>query len=74
MYIYMYYICVDTQRSSRLVPQRLAGLQVRVVAADAGVHGVVAQEVGGSAGPLTRAQSAALHPEHAVVQQLVQDG
>lgn len=55
-------------------PQRLVYIQVGVVAAGAGRHAVVAQEVGGSADPLTGTQIAAVHLKHAFVQQLVQDG
>lgn len=56
------------------LPQRLIYIQVRVVAAGAGGHAVVAQEVGGSADALTGTQIAAVHLKHAFVQQLVQDG
>lgn len=56
------------------LPQRLVYIQVGVVAAGAGGHAVVAQEVGGSADPLTGTQIAAVHLKHAFVQQLVQDG
>ena len=58
----------------RFLPECFAGFQVGLVAADADVHGVVTQEVRRSAGPLARTQKAAVHFEHAVVQQLVQDG
>lgn len=56
------------------LPQRLVYIQVGVVAAGAGGHAVVTQEVGGSADPLTGTQIAAVHLKHAFVQQLVQDG
>lgn len=54
-------------------PKRLVGFLVGLVAAAADGHAVVAQQVRGPAHPLTR-QGAAVHPEDAFVQQLVQDG
>lgn len=59
--------------SSRVLPQRVVGLQVGLVAA-ADRHAVVTQKVGRSADALADVQSAAVHLEHAFVQQLVQDG
>ena len=56
------------------LPERLVCFQVGPVAAGAGDHAVVTQEVGGPADPLTHTQSAAVHMEHVFVQHLVQDG
>lgn len=57
----------------RVLPQRVVGLQVRLVAA-VDRQAVVAQKVGLPAAALTDAQRAAVHLEHALVQHLVQDG
>lgn len=57
-----------------LLPDRLADVRVRVLAAAAKGHVVVAQDVSGPRGPLAQAQKALVYFEHTVVQQLVQDG
>lgn len=68
-------LVVGSRRRPVFHPERLVRLVVVVVvAADAGVHAVVTQEVRRSGGALAQSQSAAVLLEHAVVQQLVQDG
>lgn len=62
------------QKWTGLLPERLAGVRVGLVAAGTRVHAVVAHQVVGAAGALTQSQSAAVHFEDVVIQQLVQDG
>lgn len=64
-------------RSSKLqvfLPDRLAGVRVRFLAAAAKGHVVVAQGVSGPRDPLAQTQKALVYFKHTVIQQLVQDG
>lgn len=55
-------------------PDGLAGVQVRLLAAAAKGHVVVAQGVSGPREPLAQTLKALVHFKHAAVQQLVEDG
>lgn len=71
----MTYTCVHAAQILRVFPpDRLAGVGVRLLAAAAEGHGVVAQGVGGPGDPLAQPQDVLVHVKHTVVQQLVQDG
>lgn len=65
----------DISKLSRFLPEDIAGVQLRLIAAHTGGQVVVAHQVVGSADTVTNIwQSSWVHLKHAVVQQLVQDG
>lgn len=67
----------NTHPESKLrvfLPDCLAGVRVGVLAAAAEGHVVVAQQVGGTRGPLAQPQNALVYFKHVVIEELVQDG